>query len=129
MRNENGQTLVTLLFFMVIAITMTTGAVIIIFTTTLAQTKLQQSQSAYYVAESGMENAVLQLLRNPNYTGEQLTVGEGTASISAILTGTTQSGTVFATSSGIVGNFTRTIQVTGAYTNNIFTVQSWKEIF
>ncbi|HSW88742.1 MAG TPA: hypothetical protein VLG12_06290 [Candidatus Saccharimonadales bacterium] len=126
---EKGQTLVTLLFFMVIAITITTGAIIIIFVNTQAQTKVQQSQSAYYVAESGMENALMQSLRNPSYTGEVLTIGEGTASITAALTGSVQSGTFTATSTGTVGNFVRKIQVTGSYTNNVFTVQSWKEIF
>lgn len=130
MRDQTGQTLVTLLFFMVIALTITTGAIIIIFVNTQGQTKVQQSQSAYYVAESGMENALIELLRNPAYTGESnLSIGEGTASISATLIGSVQSGTVYATSSGTVGNFVRKIQVTGTYTNNVFSVQSWKEIF
>lgn len=126
---ENGQTLVTLLFFMVIAITITTAAIIIIFVNTQAETKVQQSQSAYYVAESGMENALMQSLRNPAYTGETLTIGEGTASISATLSGTVTTGTFIATSAGSVGNFVRKIQMIGLFTNNVFTVQSWKEIF
>ncbi|HSW97421.1 MAG TPA: hypothetical protein VLF89_06360 [Candidatus Saccharimonadales bacterium] len=126
---EKGQTLVTLLFFMVIAITITTGAIIIIFVNTQAQTKIQQSQSAYYVAESGMENALIQSLRNPSYTGEITLIGEGSASISATLNGSVQAGTFIATSAGTVGNFVRKIQVIGIFTNNVFTVQSWKEIF
>jgi len=126
---QQGQTLVTLLFFMVIALTITTGAIIIIYVNTQAQTKVQQSQSAYYVAESGMENAMIRILRDPGYTGETVTIGEGTASVSATLSGTVNAGTFTATSSGIVGNFVRKIQVIGNYTSDVFSIQSWKEIF
>lgn len=126
---EKGQTLVTLLFFMVIALTITTAAIIIIFVNTQAQTKVQQSQSAYYVAESGMENALMEVIRNPSYAGETMTIGEGTDVISAALSGTTTSGTSTITSTGTVGSFVRKIQVVGLFTNNVFAVQSWKEIF
>ena len=123
-QNSKGQTLVTLLFFMVIAITVTTGAVIIVFANTTGQTKLQQSQTAYYIAESGMENSLIRLLRDPSYTGETLPVGEGTA-----ITTINGSGPYTITATGTVGSFVRTVQVVANYTNNILTVQSWKETF
>lgn len=126
---EQGQTLVTLLFFMVIAITITTGAIIIIFVNTQGQTKIQQSQSAYYIAESGMENALEESLRNPSYTGETITIGEGTATTQVALTGSVDSGTLTATSTGTIGSFVRKIQVTGSYSGDVFSIQSWKEIF
>lgn len=121
---NSGQTLVTLLFFMVIAITITTGAIMVIFINTQAQTKIQQSQTAYYVAESGIENAMLRLLRDPLYTGETLPIGEGNAVIQ--VTGNSPY-TIIAV--GTVGNFTRKIQVLASYTNNIFSIQNWQEIF
>jgi hypothetical protein len=124
MSNNKGQTLVTLLFFMVIAITITTGALMVIFINTQAQTKVQQSQTAYYITESGVENAIIRLLRDPTYTGETLTVGEGSVVIQVA-----GSGPYTITATGTDGNFTRKIQVVAAYTNNILSIQSWQEIF
>ena len=121
---QKGQTLVTLLFFMAIAFTVTTGAVIVVFANTTGQTKIQQSQSAYYTAEGGAENALMRLLRDPTYTGETMAVGEGTAVVSI-----TGSGPYTITSMGTVGNFVRKVQVIASYTNNILAVQSWKELF
>ncbi len=121
---QKGQVLVTLLFFMVIAIIITSAAVVVIFINNLSGTSLQQGNLSYYVAESGIENALLRLLRDPNYPGETLTIGSGTAVIS--VTGVNPK---IATATGTLGNFVRKIQVTANYTNNILTVTSWKEIY
>ena len=120
---NQGQALVTLLFFMIIAITVTSGAVMIMLSNSLSASKFDQGNSTYYVAESGIENALIRLLRDPNYTGETLPVDSGNAIIS--ISGT-NSKTII--SIGKIGNFSRTIQVTADYTNNILTIQSWKEI-
>ncbi len=123
-KKEKGQTLVTLLFFMVIAITVTTAAIMVIYINTQLQTKIQQSQSAYYVAESGMENALIRLLRDTSYTGETMTAGDGVVVIQ--ISGT---GPYTITATGTVGNFKRQIQVVATYTNDILSIQSWKEVF
>ena len=125
LKSSTGQTLITLLFFMIIAITMLTGTLIVIFNVTTGQTKIQQSRSAYYIAESGMENALIRLLRDPAYNGETLTIGEGTAVVNI-----TNNGSIYiATSSATVGNFVQKIQVVASYTNNILSIQTWKELF
>src|SRR5476649_2444851 len=103
---QKGQALITLLFFVIIAVTITTGAAIVVMTNTLNETRLQQSTLAYSVAESGSEN---RLLRNPNYTGETLTVGSGTATITVTGGGANP---YIITSKGQVGNYIRTVQVT-----------------
>ena len=121
---NKGQTLVTLLLFMAIAIIVTSAATIVIFTNSLATSKFQDGITTYYIAESGAENAFLRLLRNPNYTGETLPVDSGSASIQ--VTGT---GTKIITSIGTMGNFTRTVQIQATYANNILTITSWKEVF
>lgn len=124
-KGESGQTLVMLLFFMVIAITITSAAVVMVITNSLSATKLQQGQIVYAVAESGAENALMRLLRNPSYTGETLPVGSG----NAVVTVTNSGSTYTILSQGTVGNFLKKIQVTAAYTNNILTVNSWGEVF
>lgn len=123
--SARGSTLVTLLFFMVIAITVTTGAIAMLVTNSISGAKLQQGSVAYQVAESGLENAKLRLLRDQNYAGESLTVGDGTAVITVSSVGTNY--TIL--SRGTVGNFTRQIQATASYANNLLTVTSQSEIF
>jgi len=122
---NKGQTLVALLFFMVIAITITTAAIVIVLVNADATTKLQQSTLAYYVAESGIENALLRILRDTNYAGETLAVGAGNATIQVV----NNSGTYTITSSGKIGNFLHTIQAVAVYNNAALAVSSWKETF
>jgi type II secretory pathway component PulK len=122
---QKGQALITLLFFVIIAVTVTTGAAIVVLTNTLNETRLQQSTIAYEVAQSGAENAILRLLRDPTYTGETLTVGSGTATITVTGSGSTYT----ITSKGQVGTYIRTIQVTASYVNNILTATAEQEIF
>src|SRR6266576_874731 len=79
---EKGQAVVTLLFFMVMAITITTAAVIMIVTNATSQDRVVEGTGAYYEAEGGAENAMMRFLRDPSYRGEDnLTIGDGIASI------------------------------------------------
>lgn len=119
-----GQTLVLLLIFMAVAITMTAAAVVVTIANSQGASEYEQGVTAYQVAEGGMENALLRLLRDPAYAGETLTVGSGTATI--VVTG---SGPFIVTSTGTAGDFVRKIQVTAGYTNNILTVNSWNEVY
>jgi hypothetical protein len=120
---KKGQALVILLVFMAVAITVSTTAAMILLGAQKSTTSLEVSTDAYSVAESGMENALMRLLRDPSYSGETLTVGDGIATISATGQGTT------VTSTGRVGNYVRTIQVTAGYVNNILTVNTWQEVY
>ncbi len=121
---KRGQTLVTLLIFMVIGITITSAAVMMTVVNSQNATKFQEGLVAYQIAESGAENAIIRLLRDPNYTGETLTVGVGTATIT--VTGTTTKTIV---SAGVNGNYLRQVQVVASYVNNALTISSWQEIF
>ena len=122
-RLQQGQTLVLLLIFMVVAIMITTASVAMIVTNIKATDKISQGTTAMDVAESGAENAVIKLLRDPAYTGETLPVGGGQAVIT--ISGTNPK-TILV--KGTLNNFTRTIQVIVDTTNNISTVTSWKEL-
>lgn len=121
--NRQGQTLVILIIYTLIALTITSAAIVIIATNSRATDKVYQGTTAYDVAESGAETAMIKLLRDPSYTGESLTVNGGTATIT--ITGTNPK-TV--TSKGIIGNFSRTVQATVDTSNNVLTVTSWKEL-
>lgn len=120
---SRGQALITLLVFVIIASTITAGAVALMIINSASATRSQEGQLAYYVAESGVENGVLQVLRNTSYVGETLPVGDGTAVIT--VTGTNPK-TI--TSVGTLGNYTRTIRVQMTQSGGYYTFTNWEEI-
>ena len=119
-KNHKGQALVTLLLFVLVAMTAITSAITTVISNTRAASVEQQGIDAYYVAEAGAENALMRLLRDPNYSGEVLPVGNNSATI-------TVSGSTI-TSVGQVSNLLRTVQVITSYNNSQLTISSWKEI-
>lgn len=127
-RYQQGQALITLLFFIIISITVTSAAVVMVLVSSLSGMKFQQGELAYEIAQSGADNAVLRLLRNPSYTGEVLPIGAGTATIQ--VTGTGSGGDPFViTSTGTTGNFVRKIQISATYNNNLLTPSDPKEVY
>ena len=120
---KKGQTLVMLLVLMTAGVIITSAAVVMIIINSQSSSKFALGESAYAIAESGAENAILRLVRNPNYAGETLTVGSGTATITV-----SGSSTKTIVSEGVRGNFRRKVQIVGTYVNNIFTPSSWTEI-
>jgi len=120
---KKGQALITLLIFMSMAITVTTASVAVTIVNSQSTTKFTQGEEVYHIAEAGIENAILRLLRDRTYTGETLEVGSGSATIT--LSGST---TITITSEGINGDFRRKIQVVGELANNAFSITSWNEI-
>src|SRR3990167_8570329 len=73
---QSGQALITLIFFVLIAVVITSGAIIMIAVNSLSVGKFQEGSISYYSAESGIENAILRILRNPSYLGETLTIDD-----------------------------------------------------
>ena len=119
-KGNSGQALVALLFFAIIGITIITASALILYTNTAALSVGEQGVYAYYVAESGVEEALIRLIRNPSYTGGTLPVGSGTASIQV-------SGGII-TSKGTYQNLVRKIQAVTITDQNGLRVTSWKEI-
>ena len=120
---KQGQTLLMLLVFMIIALTVTSAATTLILVNSANTQKMEGGTIAFQIAESGIENALLRLLRNPAYTGETLPLNGGSATIT--VAGTNP---YTITSIGENGNFTRTLQVVVNY-NGIMTFSSWREVF
>ena len=123
MKNKNrqkGQAIVTLMFVMVIALTVITAVVIVAANNIASGSSLEQGTIAYYAAEAGAENAVIRRLRDPGYAGESLSV-DG-ASVTITVNGDT------ITSEARYSNAVRKIEVQTSYNNNKLSVSSWKEI-
>lgn len=121
--SQKGQALVTLLFFMLIGIAVTSSAIAVLITNAMGTSYSDQGVESYYVAESGIEDAILKLIRNPSYTssGYSIPVGDGTATV------TISNG--YATSSGSLANTIRKIQIKTVYNNDgTLIITSRKEI-
>ena len=116
-----GQALVTLLVFIAVATTITAAATTVTLINSQTTGKFAQGESALVIAQAGADNAILRLLRDPNYSGEtDLSIGSGTATITV-----SGSSVKTITSEGQDGNFIRKIQVVGTFVNNTFTISSW----
>lgn len=120
---QKGQALVTLLFFVLISLTITTSAIIIIIANSISAGKIEQGTASYYSAESGIENALLRLLRDPNYSGETLTIGGAT-----VVTTVSGSNPKTIVSTSQEGSFKRKISALATYSNGYYTISSWKEL-
>ena len=122
-RNKTGQALVTLLVFIATATIITAAATTVTLINSQTTGKFAQGESALTIAQTGADNAILRILRDPNgtYTGEgPITIGSGTATITV-----SGSSVKTITSEGKDGNFIRKIQVVGTFVNNTFAVSSW----
>lgn len=120
---RRGQTLVVLLVFVAMAMAVVSAAVAVVISNTQSGSRYEVGQTALGLAESGAEEAMLLLLRDPAYAGGTLTTVDGAATISV-----SGSDPKTILSSAVVGETRRKIQVVAGYTAGILTVQTWREI-
>ncbi len=124
-KSQSGQALVSLLLISLIGFTVIAASAIMVYGNTQAASIVEQGGYAYYVAESGTEEGLLRLLRNPNYSGtaegQPLSVGSGSVVI------TVNNGLITAT--GTYQGSVRKIQAQTVYNNGIRTIISWKEVW
>lgn len=119
---KSGQALTSLLIIMFVGLTIIATSSALINTSLTSTASLLEANDALVVAESGAEDALLKILRNPSYTGGTLPFDIGQASISIA---TTNPFTFV--SQGTVGQHQRSIRVIINNNNGIMTVSSWKE--
>ncbi len=122
--NQSGMALVTVLIFSVVAMIVVTAALSLSINTAQSNQQFIQGQLALNMAESGAENALLRLLRDPSYTGETLTLSDGTATIVA-----TGSATKVIDVTGVSGTAVRKLELTTNTVSGVTTVASWQEVF
>lgn len=123
-RKQDGQTLVTLLVFSVMAISVAAAAVAIMINTSRATHITESRVRVMGAAESGVENAIIRLIRDPGYTGETLILDDNTIII--VVSGT-DTKTIRSTANN--GFFQQTIQATASYVDNRLTVTSWNTVY
>lgn len=116
--------MITMLYVMVIGMLATTGAAYAVISNTQAATTYELGSRALAAAESGLENALLRLIRDPSYAGETFTIDATTTATISVSTG---SGIVV-TSIGAVGAAKRHMEAVIHYNGDILVVDSWKEL-
>jgi hypothetical protein len=120
---KNGMALVVVLILGVIGIIIITLGLSVSTIITQSNLQFSEGERAQNVAESGVENALLRVLRDPNYEGEVLTIDGETATI--VVSG---SNPRIITVTGSVGRAERTIQVQTTDIDGITTLTSWTEL-
>ena len=121
---KSGQVAIMLVLIVVVLTTITTAVVAIGVSSTRDTTSLSIGEEALMISQSGAENAILRLLRNPSYAGEaNLPIGAGSATIE--VTGT---GPLTVTSTGTILSMVRRTQVVVEIIAGKLTVTSWREI-
>lgn len=113
----------TLLVFIAIAITVIVGATTVTLINVQGASKYSAGEEALFIAETGAEEAIIRLLREPGYSGGTVPVSNG----QAVITVTSGPPNIDLTSEGTLSTFRRKIRVQGNYTD-IFSVTSWQEI-
>lgn len=122
--HHQGQALISLIIFTAIATTVITATVLLSVVNATSASTAELGAQAYGLAESGAENALIRILRDPNYTGETLTIGSGQATMTVAGTSPKTISSV-----GTLGAFQREIQVVVLLTNGVVSIQSWREVY
>jgi len=129
---KKGQALITLIIFVAISMIIISATVTMIGVNSEAASTVQQGLLVREAAENGIEDTLLQLLRNPSYCKDIpapcVTIP---ASIYGYTTDITVTGndinkTIFSTATS--NNYQRKIQVEIDYTGNKMTIISWQDI-
>ncbi len=121
--DQQGSILIALLIFMIVGTTITTAAIMMMIDNTAISSNALIADQSLMIAESGAENAILRLLRDPGYTGEVLSVGDGQAVITV-----SGSEAIVVTSTGEIGVAQRIVEVQLERENGVLTVDAWREI-
>ncbi len=125
----SGQALIMLLVFSIIAVTITTASVAIVIENSKSGDRLNQGVMAGQIAKSGIENALIRILRDPNYSGENdLLIGDGSTDIVVSGAGTLVDPYIIISDASLDG-YKKKIETKATYVNDILKVVSEREIY
>ena len=121
---SSGQALLTVIFIAVIGVLITTGALYALLNNINTATLKEVGTMTHSAAESGIENALIRLIRNPSYTGETM-IFDDNRTVVVTVTGTS-SQTITATAT--MGFVTQRVSVVIHYNEGVLMIDSWKSI-
>lgn len=122
---QNGQVLVSILIIIAVSV-LATGTAVVASSLSKTTGISTISDKLLYVTESGVDEALLKLLRNPDlYNGETLLIDSVYVNVVVKRPTPTK---IIITSESIQDSFRRKVEVSAEFVNNILTVTSWKQI-
>lgn len=120
---SKGQAVITVIFIAVIGMFIATGAIFTVANALEAVSSEELGAAAFQAAESGIENSVLRLMRDPTYVGETIEIDEK----STVVVSVTSDSGITIQSIGTVGIVSRKIIAHAHYDNLVLIVDSWGE--
>ncbi|MEK7127135.1 MAG: PilX N-terminal domain-containing pilus assembly protein [Patescibacteria group bacterium] len=118
-KNNKGQALVVLLVLMTVMIMVTSVSVVLVLVNSQNASTSELGNEALGAAESGVENALISMLRDPyGYSGDGFGVTVSPGNFPKIITAIGSSNYV-----------KRTLEVGVTYSNNVLGVTYWREIY
>ncbi|MCL4364348.1 hypothetical protein M1328_03860 [Patescibacteria group bacterium] len=122
---KRSQTLVSLLIVVAVSVIVISSILGLMINNAYSTSSVEQGTLVKLAAESGMETALLRLLRDPSYSGETLSNSINGYTTVITVTGDNINKTLQSVASS--SNYVRKIVVTVAYNNNIMQVNSWQD--
>lgn len=125
MRKDSGQILTSVLVFMAFGLSVIALSATLTIVNIQNTAKFAQSEQASNYAEAGAEEGILRLIRDPAYSGGNLSLSaDSVIVISVSGVGATRTVTSTATYNG----FTKKVQAEVSLANNKVSLVSWKQI-
>ncbi len=124
--NQKGQALISILLIMSLAVLVVSSALV---STSLSKTAgiSTESDRVLYSAETGVEEALIKLLRDPNYQTDSFTI-DGVLVNIKIQIGNPNPNQVTIKSEALADNLKRTVEVLATFEDNILTITNWKQV-
>lgn len=122
--NQTGQTMVLLLVLLAVGMTVIAASIAVTVANTQSTSQFSLAQEAYSIAETGAEEALIRLLRNPGYTGTSTPINIGGGQVSITVSGVDPKTIV---SEGVVLNLRRKVSVVVNMSPQL-SIQSWVEV-
>jgi hypothetical protein len=119
---NRGYAMVVLLVFVIMAVVLISAAVNIMLVVTQSASQGELSQNSLSLAEMGVEEALIRIVRDPSYTGGIITVGSDQIDVGVIGEG---GSTKTITSSASISAVSRSVVVNADIGVSSLSIPSW----
>lgn len=122
---QKGQVLVSILIIIAVAV-LAIGTAVVASSLSKTIGVATTSDKLLYAAESGADEALIKLLRNPTtYSSESISINGTLVQITISRPSATN---IVILSSASQDNLIRKVEVSSEFVNNILTITSWREV-
>lgn len=121
--SQKGYVLTSLLIFIVVIVLISTTSILVSISSMRGQTHFDSGRQALMAADSGIENAILRLLRDPDYNGETLEIDGTTVEILVEI-----NNQFIITAVADSGAHEKTVRVTLDRVDGVLQIISWKTL-